>query len=378
MHRAGVPLAIMLAVVTGCSGPKVEASGDISFLVAAGDSTFFVDGNRSAMTVQRSPLLLANLDGRFHELYIVDRDFSFQDALLVGQAVYRRDLATGDSTLVWEDTRIREVAQTWQRRHPDARPPGPDEEGEEDPEAQATSETELLDVVGPYVSYEYHLDVDVQGEAHEHVTRRGVLDIRDGTPMTLEALTDTATARVAIESGRRSFEAAIDSVRRTTDARAARAREVLGAFRFDPTSFELIEVDRGLVASFHAPGSGGRAGGYALPHGDAPLGRPYWLDLIGDSRPAAFDSTQLEWKGNAYGILATVRADGATATLELVRRRTRRPLTEVPTPVRRIFRLGADREQQDAIRRAFAEWSALPATPTAGTRRANRRLLPLT
>jgi hypothetical protein len=370
------PIAALVGVVSliGCAAPGVTS--DLAFIVAAGDSTFLVEASASDVQVHRAPVLLARLDSAFHELYLVDRDFSFHDAMFIGQAVYRRNLVTGDSVLVWEDRRIREVALAWRRRHPGEVPLAPDEEGSEDPTTQASTETELLDVVGPYMSYELHLDIDAEQEPHEHLTRRGVIDIRTGHHVTLSDLTDSVTAHDAIEHGRRSFRAAIDSVRRTTDARAARARELVDGFHFDATSFELVEVDGNLVASFYAPGSGARVGGYALPHGDASLGRAPWMREVIDTRPTTYADDRLEWQDSVMHLVATVRTTGESAALEFVRGRQRRHLTDVPTPVLRVFRLRDDRVQRDALRRVFTEWSPTTATPTNARPRSVPRRIP--
>ena len=74
-----------------------------------------------------APLTLANVDGRFYELYVADDDRSYFDALLVGQRIYRRDLVSGDSVEVFVDDRVAEVARDFAKAHPEERPLAPHE-----------------------------------------------------------------------------------------------------------------------------------------------------------------------------------------------------------------------------------------------------------
>ena len=124
--RPALTAALFAAVLFGCDGssgaPRVE------FIVAAGDSTYWIKTSGSAVTLRGSPMVLARLDGRFRELYVVDEDRSFENALFVGQRLYQRDLLTGDSTEVFRDTLITSLAERYERRHPEARRLAPDED----------------------------------------------------------------------------------------------------------------------------------------------------------------------------------------------------------------------------------------------------------
>ena len=84
--------------------------------------------------VRGEPLVLARYGGRWYEVYSADDDKSYDDALLVGQFLYRRDLLTGDSSLVFADTVVPRMAAAYARAHPDEKPLSPDEDGEADPE----------------------------------------------------------------------------------------------------------------------------------------------------------------------------------------------------------------------------------------------------
>src|SRR5437763_2134524 len=103
------------------------------FLVATQDSTFWVTTTGSKIGARGAPLTLAQYDGRFFEVFLADDDRSYEDALLVGFRLYRRDLIQGDSTVVFEDSIVPRVAREYAKAHPSAHRLSPDEDGREDP-----------------------------------------------------------------------------------------------------------------------------------------------------------------------------------------------------------------------------------------------------
>src|SRR5206468_3726919 len=99
--------SLALLGVAGCRAAAPRPVGKppaADFVLAAGDSSFWVRSENGTVSVRGAPLELAHVDGRFYEIYVEDDDRSFEDAVLVGQRVYRRDLISGDSLLVYEDT----------------------------------------------------------------------------------------------------------------------------------------------------------------------------------------------------------------------------------------------------------------------------------
>src|ERR1043165_4034189 len=110
------------------------------FLVSAEDSTFWVTSGDSGVQVRGSPILLARYGGRFYEVYAADDDYSFENALFVGQRLYRRDILSGDSVLVYADTAVPALALRYARAHPDERRLGPDEDVEPDAPTSSTAE----------------------------------------------------------------------------------------------------------------------------------------------------------------------------------------------------------------------------------------------
>src|SRR5437763_3142999 len=188
--RAAFACAVLVAAA--CSRrDRTDAAGALppppraEFLVATQDSTFWVSTNGRSVRTRGAPLTLAQYDGRFFEVFLADDDRSYQDALLVGLRVYRRDLIQGDSTVVFEDSIVPRVAREYAKAHPSAHRLSPDEDGSEDPATQAMADLQVVDVNGPYLSFEYHVDISRRGAAPWHSARRGVLDLRAGRPTRL-------------------------------------------------------------------------------------------------------------------------------------------------------------------------------------------------
>src|SRR5688500_5885275 len=153
--------AVILLVVCAC-GPRTPPPST-EFLVSAGDSTYWVRTDTTGVRVRGSPILLARYGGQFYEVYVTDADRSFTDAMFVGQRIHRRELVTGDSTLVFEDSVVPAMARSYAGAHPGARRLGPDDEGADDPGTSTTAEVTILDVHGPYLSYDHHVDVEGTG-----------------------------------------------------------------------------------------------------------------------------------------------------------------------------------------------------------------------
>ena len=201
------------------------------------------------MRVRGVPLVLARYDGRFYELYTADDDFSYDDALLVGERLYRRDLLTGDSALVFADThRAAHRRARTRGRIPTSARSARTTTARRNPSTSATAEIDILDVAGPYLSYEYHVDVDLPGRRLWHTTRRGVIDLRSG---------QETSRRRSVRRGRRApprrgrarvYEATRDSIVRareharatTTAAPPTRSR----GLQFDERSFSLADDRR--------------------------------------------------------------------------------------------------------------------------------------
>lgn len=362
-------LGALVGVVASCDMGNVPPAA--SFLVVAGDSTYWVERFEDRLRMRGSPLLLARVNGDFSELYIADDDRSFRDALIVGQRIYKRDLVTGDSVLLREDSTITGITRAWLSANPTDVPLKPDEDTSEEPATIATTETQLLDVVGPFVSFEYHLDVDVDGRKDQHLTRRGVIDLRTGREVRLEDLAgSTAAARIYGQS-ETALAAALDSVRNSTGERAERAQGTLDGFRFDSASFELMESDRGVEVAFLVPGRGVAAAGYALPLPPVPLPRSSWMEGLEATRPQVSSDRVMEWADSSYSVVVRSDSDAYRALLSVSRRERSWPVGLVPIPVRRVHRVDSpgDSLAREVLARAFddaAGYSAESRTASWG------------
>lgn len=357
---AGAALAALTAALGwGCRPPRPEPPPAAEFLVAAGDSTFWVRTVDGRINVRRAPLTLASVDGRFHELFVADDDRSYYDALFVNQRVYRRDLLSGDSLAVFEDHRVPELARAYAASNPDERPLEPHEEGSDDPHAVATAETQLLEALGPYLSLEYRIDIDIANGEDSHLIRRAVVDLRDGRAVALhDVVGDSAAARL-VASGRREYRTLADSVRRVRghDHRAARAFRGL---RFDAGSFAIGEIDGAPAVTFLVPGRGPDADGLVLPLAPLRVPVPDWWAQVQPTIPRVDDDSVSDvWRGASYDVVARYDSAGESATL-VIRDSARRewPATRLPAPARRLYRLdqpAVDTAARKALARAFDE-----------------------
>lgn len=360
--RSATVLTSLALLGAGCRPQQraTDAPPAAEFLVTAGDSAFWVNTSGPRFRVRRAPLTLAQVQGRFYELYVADADRSYFDALLIGQRIYRRDLVSGDSVPVFEDRRVSDIARAYASAHPTERPLDEDEDGSDDPHTVATSDTELLDVVGPLLSYEHQLDIDIAGGEDAHIVRHGVIDLRDGSAASLEHVFGDTAARRIIADGRAAYRIVIDSVKRSRGMQARRAARAIDAFRFDPTSYSIDDIDGAMMVAFYVPGQGDAGGGLelALPHIRAP--KPAWWPEVAATVPrVGADSLSEIWSGRDYDVIAQYDTSGDFATL-VIRDSTRRTwhAGRLPVPARRVYRFDApalDSTSRHALARAFDE-----------------------
>ena len=360
------PLALAATLLAGCAtgGPPV-APPPAEFLVATADSTFWVRTDAAGLHLRGSPLQLARVDGRYYELYVTDDDRSSADGIFVGQRVYRRDLVSGDSTVVYRDTVIGAIAAAWERRHPGAVRLAPDEQAAENPDTRAAVEIEFLDVHGPWLSLEVHVDVDGRNTPPTHDTRRAVADLRTGRGATLATVFGAGTARSVVAAGRAAFAGARDSVRRITDEIGVRARAALDGLGFDETSFSVETLGDGPAVAFLVPGGAAGATGITLPLAPIRTAPPPWwaTDVRGTIATAVAGTgpgrTLERWQRPRYELLARTDTVGAAITLAL-RDSARREFAigRVHGEVRRVFWLDAaplDSAARRALVHAFDE-----------------------
>ena len=361
-------VAAVLGAATACSGSHAAGVAPppprAEFLISNDDSSFWVATTSGHLRVRGAPLILAHYDNRFFELYTADDDRSYADALLVGERLYRRDIMTGDSTVVFSDTTVSHVADIYARTHPDERPLAPDDEGEANPATSATAELDILDVFGPFLSYEYHVDIELPRRTPWHSTRRGVLDLRTGKPSGIGDLIGPARAQVMVARARRSYDSLRDSAR----ARHPEAREErkglaeLERRQFDPRSFVLENLDGKPAITFAIPGAGEGNAGTVVELEPIPVDSLEWWK---DIRPllAAPDTVDDDrWIGGKYTLIARYDATGQSAALALADSTKHEwPLGSAGAPIRRVDWL--DRSppsdaERTALRKAFDQAAA--------------------
>lgn len=343
--RFGVRHLAPIMVLTACGRshgadrPPRDPPPRAEFLMVGSDSTFWISTLDGGTRVRGEPLVLARYGGRWYEVYSADDDRSYDDAMLVGTRLYRRDILTGDSAVVFADTTVPRIADAYARSHPDERPLTPDEDGEADPSQQATAELDILDVFGPYLSYEYRVDASTRGGRSWRSTRRGVIDLRSGKPSSASDVFGSSAER-AVASGRRTFQAIRDSVARVApslDADERRAAAALARQRFDDRSFSLTTLDGRPAVAFQIPGRGEGPEGNGLELEPVVVLDTLWSPEAASVR-ATTDSTGTDhWDGVNYRIIARYDTSGGVATLSVADTMKREwPLGSVGAPVHRV------------------------------------------
>ncbi|MCX5766399.1 MAG: hypothetical protein NTZ43_04120 [Gemmatimonadetes bacterium] len=351
-------LGAVISVVVACSAPRAWRAPKADFLVSGGDSTYWVTSDSAGLKMRGAPLLLARVEGRFVEVFGVDDDHSYADAVYVGQRLFVRDLVRGDSVELMADTVVPRLARDYARAHPRELPLGPDEEGNPQPTISATADIEVLTVHGPYLSYEYHVDIDtLMGERHAaaHRVRRGVIDLRTASAVRVSALFgEGESQRVELEAVR-EWNARRDSLIGET---RPDARRELSALVVDPSSFELRDRAREPEVMFSLPMETHTD---LSPRAPTLAGRPVapslWWSAIREQLSTGPDSLR-RWE--RPGFTVEVRAEGEHARVVLVgpaRREFSAGL--VATPVDRMQWLDAsvNDEARRALRKAFADAS---------------------
>ena len=192
--------AVTLLLAGACALPPPLPPA-AEFLVSAGDQTYWVRSDRSGLRIRGSPLILARTGGRYYEVYVVEIDRSFPRALFSGERVFRRDLASGDSSMIYDDTTVVRLATEYRRRHPRAPILGPDDDPDDNVEVAAVGETDILNVLGPYVALEHRLAVERSDEHDTDDTTRTVIDLRDGKTVALDRMLRDSTVQEAAGEG---------------------------------------------------------------------------------------------------------------------------------------------------------------------------------
>jgi hypothetical protein len=378
-RRRAASLLASLALLAGCrergASPKAAAAPSAEFLLSAGDSTYWVTSDAAGVRVRSSPMFLARYGGHLYEIYAADDDRSYYDAVFTSQRIYRRDLEHGDSVPVFDDETVPTLARGYATAHPHERPLAPDDEGADEPRTVATTDVSLVDVHGPYLTFETRDDIDVDGGVERHAMHRGVVDLRTARSASLVELFGDAAATTLAADGRRALARALDSVRALADSSeetGVRALHALRSFRFADDNFGLSVVGARPAVVFVAVGrdDDGHSVTLPLPPVVAPGAPPaWWASEVRDALPAASrDSSELRWAIGGGEVVARYPAGRDVASLALrvpgagrsgvVGRRREWPVARVAGPARQLFALDRPRLAplaRRALARAFNE-----------------------
>ncbi|HVB32229.1 MAG TPA: hypothetical protein VNE60_11930 [Gemmatimonadaceae bacterium] len=341
MPRRLVTLAVLLAAA--CAAPPAGGPPRADFLLVSGDSTYWVTAGPDGVRMRGSSIVLARYGGRFHEVYVADDDHSYDDALIIGQLVYSRDLITDDSTVVFTDTLVDRIAHGYAAAHPDDTPLDPDEPGRDRPSLVATSDVTLLDLHGPFLSLEYHADTRRRPEPGWHTTWRALVDLRVGHPVPVASLVGPAAGDRVLAQARRAYAATLDSARANERELPDVVRLILAEVAFDAGSYSLTDVRGRPAVSFAGRIAGRRDGNGALPLPPIPLDSEAWWAGVRPTLPTTVRGGTAEWTRPGYTLRATAGADDVmdVALVDSARRVWR--VGQVQIPVHHVFWLDQPR-----------------------------------
>jgi hypothetical protein len=361
-RAAGLGAFAILIVAAFAACARREPVPDAELLVISADSTFWVTAAGGRVRIRGVPMLVARVDGSFRELYVVDEDRSWFDAVFVGHRLFSRDLERGDSVELHRDTVVQRLAREYAARHPDEAPLEPDEPENENSTIRATGDLEILALHGPYLSYEHHTDVEVRDERsadHRHDYRRGVLDVRNGKAMTIADLFGRATADSVVTAGRREWRSDRDSLLTTPGLAVPRARRGLAAFDFDATSFTLGAESRAPTVRFAVPGHGQNPDIAPVELAPRRVAVPDWWAAAAAELPLE-SGNQEAWLHGQDTLTSTANREARTWALRLrLGAANPRAVARLSSAVERVIWLDSTvtPRARAALRRAFAEAS---------------------
>jgi hypothetical protein len=319
--------------VLGVNPPAVDA------LIVAGDSVFWLRSDATGLRLRGVAMQVLRHDGRFHELYTVDDDRSFYDAVFIGQGLYRRDLERGDSVLLVADTLIPRLAAAYQASHPRERPLRPDEPANEHARTVATVSYEALEVFGPVVTAAYRAEVDVVGGMSVWESRRVVLDAESGRAMTATQAFGRETAAALLRTARADLTATGESA----------------AWRLDEGSFTLAGTQDTVLVTFEAVAADASYGETTLPLTPIAVAAPVWWQAAAGERPRRLEPSPEFGFGLVTLTVGLEDADGRSSLAVRDSADRRWEAGRVTGPVHRVYWLDSTVTDgtRDALRRAF-------------------------
>jgi len=381
-QRALAVRVLALALLVGCDR-TAPAAGNAppaaEFLVAAGDSTYWVRSGPEGIRVRSAPILLTRVDGQYYEVYISEEGLDYADASFGIARLWSRNLLRGDSLALFQDSTVMQQATIWKRAHPREQPIDPDDdEMSNEPHTIVAEEIEIADVHGQWLTFSHLLDVDTEtGGLHRHAGRRAVVDVRTAREATLVGLFGAAEAARLVEAGRTSLARLVDSIRSAGDDRAEIARETLDSFRFDSTSFAIADISRAPAVAFMVPGTGIDGEALALHLPAIGVAAPAWWATVEPTLPVwKNDSSDVRWERAGYRVSAAPSSDGEQLSLVLSATSPGRerawPIAVVAAPAYQLIALDApavDATTRAALARAFDLSTSLDGLSQSVSRR---------
>lgn len=337
------------------------------FLVAAGDSTYWVRSSPEGLRVRSAPLLLTRTGNDFFELRIVEDIRDYLDAEFVRERLYGHVLGGTDSVLLYADESVADAMRFWLSERPGEEPINADEDDAPAPASSAADFLEVIDVHGRWVSWAHALDIDLENApGHTHQRRRGVSDLRSGARAELDSLVSPLEATRITSVGRASLDTILAVVRNARDARATRARETLHTFVFDAAAFSITDVERQPAILFHVPGTSadGEALELLLPPIVIAETSPWWSDVRPTVPAWSADSSSMRWTHSQYRVVGSVDSARSLLTLSLLSDSAGArpwPIAVVPMPAYQFIALedaALDAGTRAALGRAFDRASA--------------------
>ena len=238
-----------------------------------------------------------------------------------------------------------------------------------------SAEILVLDVLGPWASYEYRTDVDVIGRPSSHGLRRGVLDLRTGVPTTLDALVGRAAARQAVAEGQRQWRELRDSTL-AASAGSKDEKDLRNEYErlsFDARSFGLEVEAHNPFVRFSLAQSASPVPLASLQLGPIAIEEPAWWLAVHGDYPATGENGERNWPRGNFAIIARP-AEGPAPRVAFALRDAggqEWPLGFVPAPVQRVMWLDDSvmaPGTREALLRAFDE-AALYGEETRVARR---------
>lgn len=366
-RRVGVLALIAFSAACSDTPRSSDALPAAEFLFAAGDSTYWVRSSGEGMRVRSAPILLTEVDGRLFEVFLSDDGAEYPDASFATVRLWSRALQSTDSTLLFADSTVLRELATWRRAHPRDEEIDPnDDDAPDDPRTVVQDEIEILDVHGPFLTFEHLLNADIDGgPPHQHRGRRYVVDVRSGHLATLVDVLGSEEATTVMQAARVSLGQLTDSIRKAGDAgddRAQAAVETLSSFAFDSTSFGITDLARDPAIAFMVPGQAPDGEALALYLPPIAVKAPAWWKGVRETLPEwTSDSTRVSWDRTAYQVVATPSADGDALALVLRSRgltasRREWPVATVGAPAYQLIALESpplDSAGRAALARAF-------------------------